>query len=616
MLPNAGSHAWDITAGPDGALWFTEESGNRIGRITTAGVITEWSIPSGSGYPHGIIAGPDGALWFTESMGNRIGRITTAGVIREWALPVAGSYPWDITAGPDGALWFTEYSGNRIGRITTAGAVTEWELPNPESIAHGITAGPDGALWFTEWGGNRIGRITTSGSVKDWNLPAAGSSPWDIAAGPDGALWFTEASGNQVGRAAIGSSWFLAEGCTAGGFETWVLVQNPGDEGVTVDLTLMTEEGPLSLPELQGVVIPARTRTSFNLGSYVQTYNVSTVVVPDEGDIICERAVYGNGRTWGTDSIGATSPASTWYLAEGCTAGDFETWVLVQNPNAREIAVNITFMTSGGPLAGPQNVAIPARSRHSFNLGEYVTDYNVSTRVESPGGGVVCERAVYGNGRTWAHDSVGVTTPANTWYLAEGCTAGDFETWVLVQNPNAVDVTVDLTFMTSDGSKAGPEDVLIPANSRYSFNLGEYVTDYNVSTRVESSGGRVICERAVYGGNRTWGTDSIGATAPTPVWYLAEGCTGGDFETWVLVQNPNAVDVTVDLTFMTLAGPLAGPQDVLIPASSRYSFNVGEYVTDFNVSTRVESTGGGIVCERAMYGNSRTWAHDSVGFPE
>jgi streptogramin lyase len=30
----AGAVLWDITAGPDGNLWFTENIGNRIGRIT------------------------------------------------------------------------------------------------------------------------------------------------------------------------------------------------------------------------------------------------------------------------------------------------------------------------------------------------------------------------------------------------------------------------------------------------------------------------------------------------------------------------------------------------------------------------------------------------------
>ena len=40
--------------------------GNKIGRITTAGAFTEYPIPTASSNPEGITAGPDGALWFTE----------------------------------------------------------------------------------------------------------------------------------------------------------------------------------------------------------------------------------------------------------------------------------------------------------------------------------------------------------------------------------------------------------------------------------------------------------------------------------------------------------------------------------------------------------------------
>ena len=52
-----------ITAGPDGNLWFTEDYGHRIGRITQDGVITEFStgIPSGVIRVLGQIASdPDG----------------------------------------------------------------------------------------------------------------------------------------------------------------------------------------------------------------------------------------------------------------------------------------------------------------------------------------------------------------------------------------------------------------------------------------------------------------------------------------------------------------------------------------------------------------------------
>jgi streptogramin lyase len=75
-------------------------------------------IPGG-GYPVLIALGPDGALWFTENVGNRIGRITTIGAIDEFAIPTPDSSPAGITAGPDGAVWFTEAFRNKIGRITT-----------------------------------------------------------------------------------------------------------------------------------------------------------------------------------------------------------------------------------------------------------------------------------------------------------------------------------------------------------------------------------------------------------------------------------------------------------------------------------------------------------------
>ena len=199
----------------------------------------------------------------------------------------------------------------------------------------------------------------------------------------------------------VADTWYLAEGCTAGGFETWVLVQNPSEYDAVVNIQFQTETGPVSPPTLQGLTIPGESRSSFNVGAYVSTYNVSTKVIAIQGTIACERAMYGNGRTWGHDSIGVTVPSSSWYLAEGCTAGGMETWVLVQNPNASPVTVDLTLQTETGPISPPalQDVPIPAASRRSFNLGDFVSTYNVSTQVVSSGGEVICERAMYGNGR-------------------------------------------------------------------------------------------------------------------------------------------------------------------------------------------------------------------------
>jgi streptogramin lyase len=191
-----------IAAGMDGALWFTEVlAANRIGRITTAGIITDYyPLPIAYSDPFGIAAGPDGAMWFTEYSRDRLGRVAPASGITEFPLPASG-YPYGITAGPDGALWFSEVVGNKIGRSTTAGAITEFPLPTANSNPRGVTAGPDGALWFTE--NDRLGRISTAGLIDEFPVPSANSDPTTVTTGPDGALWFTEYGGNRIGRAVL-----------------------------------------------------------------------------------------------------------------------------------------------------------------------------------------------------------------------------------------------------------------------------------------------------------------------------------------------------------------------------------------------------------------------------
>jgi uncharacterized repeat protein (TIGR01451 family) len=190
-FPTAGQPV-GIALGSDGNLWYTDNTGQRIGRVTPAGVITLFPAPSNSD-PYGIAAGPDGNLWYT-GRSNKIGKVTTAGVITEFP---AGGAPNGIVAGPDGNLWFTERNASRIGRITTAGVITEFPT---SGYGQEIARGPDGNLWFTETSGNRIGRITTAGVITEFLIPTANSGAWGITAAPDGNVWFTELDGNKVGR--------------------------------------------------------------------------------------------------------------------------------------------------------------------------------------------------------------------------------------------------------------------------------------------------------------------------------------------------------------------------------------------------------------------------------
>src|SRR5262249_55988771 len=108
-------------------IWFTEATSNKIGKITTAGVITEYPIPTSNSEPLGIARGPDGNMWFAEQNQNKIGIITPTGSITEFTVPTPASLPQDLALGPDGNMWFTEFQGNRIGRtlpLCTGGPIS------------------------------------------------------------------------------------------------------------------------------------------------------------------------------------------------------------------------------------------------------------------------------------------------------------------------------------------------------------------------------------------------------------------------------------------------------------------------------------------------------------
>jgi hypothetical protein len=491
----------------------------------------------------------------------------------------------------------------------------------------GIADDGSGGAYVT-WGDLDIGRVFAQhvdkvGSVlwfhseRVCGLESSQKSPQIVSDDAGGAIfaWEDKRSGTSLDVYAQstdalkpqGPVWYLAEGCTAGGMDTWVLVQNPTESPVDIALDFQTDRGLVSGPR---GTIPPLSRTSYYVGTYVTSYDVSTMVSAGPGFVVCERAMYGNNQAWAHDSIGVTEPARTWYLAEGCTAGGMQTWILVQNPGDAPVDVALDFQTGGGLVPGPRE-SLPANSRRSYDVGRYVTTYDVSTKVTASGD-VVCERAMYGNNWTWAHDSIGATAPDMGWVMAEGCTGGGMQTWILVQNPGSATANIEMYFLTDAEVLAGPVES-IPPGSRRSYNVGQYVSSYNVSTAVFCNSGEVICERAMYDSNWTWGHDSIGSRYSKSVWFLPEGCTDGGMDTYILVMNMSDQNTEMRMFFLTDKGITGGPSEVL-PPFSRRTYYAGDYVTSFQVSTVVVADSPSIICERAMYGNGGAWAHCSIGY--
>ena len=327
---------------------------------------------------------------------------------------------------------------------------------------------------------------------------------WNFGSGEEGH--------SSVGTTTPSKTWYLPEGSSAWGFETWTLIQNPNSEDAEVTLTYMTQEGEQKSFTKK---IPAYSRATYNMAVDIGEKD-SSIKVSSNVPVIAERAMYRNNRREGHSSIGSTTPATDYYLAEGAVGWDvgFETWVLVQNPNDKETEVSLTFMTQSGEVPGPSFKMAP-NSRESIPLhGILPKDTDVSTHVHG-NNPIIAERAMYwtSSGQEVCHDSIGMDSAHSTFYLPDGWTDNGRETWTLIQNPNSTSVEVEISYLTPTGKGNVTKTETIPANSRKTFNMLSHSGIQGraaIMVRSKTSGKKIMVERAMYWNSRGAGTDTIG----------------------------------------------------------------------------------------------------------
>jgi virginiamycin B lyase len=398
------SRPWGITAGPDGALWFTNRDSNSIGRITTTGTVSNYT-GTGISAPFGITVGPDGALWFTNGGNASIGRITTTGTVGNFTGTGIND-PIAITAGPDGALWFANEGNDSIGRITTTGTVINYGGSGIRG-PNGITAGPDGALWFDNFGADSIGRITTSGSVTTyrdgtWEVPW-----WGITAGPDGAIWFSNSQTNTVAKIPLGKPTItpgaaaVVEG-NSGTVDLHVPVRlsNPNGQTVTVQWNTVflnagsaIEAGPASDYSPAGGTVsfaPGETRSSVTI-----TVNGDTVVEPDEWIVVSfHDATNANiGGFAGLGFGGITDDDRSTVVPGGATviegnSGTSQLQVPVTLSARSTVPVtvqwNTVFLNAGSAIeADPASDYTPAGGTVSFAPGETTSSVTITVNGDT-----------------------------------------------------------------------------------------------------------------------------------------------------------------------------------------------------------------------------------------
>ncbi len=328
------------------------------------------------------------------------------------------------------------------------------------------------------------------------------------------AMYWNGMSGGHcnTGVTSTQANWYFAEGSTANGFETYLLLQNPGDANATANIDYMTVGGLVHGP--QGLILAPQSRTTINVADTPEVANAVEVAaqVTSNNPIVVERSVYWNGRSDGSCTAGTNEPGLEWYFAEGSTGtgpgGQFETYILLQNPGDNLAQVNIIYMNASGAQP-PVPVNVEAHQRVNVYVANTLAgDNQVSAKVESDQP-IVAERAVYWNSMRSGTCGVGAPSPLFKHYLAEGCTDGGFATWILLQNPGPAAATVYITYLTGDGPQE-KDAFVVPAGTRQNINVFEDVgATTNVSAEVISSGPLVV-ERSVFWNSWIGGSVSKG----------------------------------------------------------------------------------------------------------
>jgi virginiamycin B lyase len=204
-VPTKGAHPHDPAVGPDGALWFTEQMANKLGRLDPeTGAFKEYPLVAGKNSgPHGLTADSEGNIWYTANFAGYIGKLDPrTGKVTEYKMPDEKSDdPHTAVFDAHGILWFTAQGRNTVGRLDPkTGKVVLKAVPTESALPYGIQVNSKGVPVFCELGTNKMGSIDTKTlEITEYTLPES-ARPRRLAIAADDTVYFTDFKSGHLGR--------------------------------------------------------------------------------------------------------------------------------------------------------------------------------------------------------------------------------------------------------------------------------------------------------------------------------------------------------------------------------------------------------------------------------
>lgn len=312
-IPTQNSEAEYIAVGPDGNLYFTEadffnyqnQEQAIIGRISTSGSMLEIPIPGTSrDEPWDIVAGPDGNMWFTEQFSGEIVSMVpptnvagtqekgTSSMVRVSAhqpAPIAEvSLPETYDVGPlfsargsDGNLYTVEQFKNALAKVGPGGAVSE--ITAPAGSVGTLATGSDGNVWYCD-NNNGLNRLnTTTNVVTNFPTPSSGDCH-DLVASADGSLWWDNPGAGNIGKmttSGVATEFPINASLLSGPGGTVWIQAGPGFERLNPDGTVAAAYTLPPQAATLGGVSQCTGGADGNLWCEGYTYDSNTGVFPD-----------------------------------------------------------------------------------------------------------------------------------------------------------------------------------------------------------------------------------------------------------------------------------------------------------------------------------------------
>lgn len=187
----------DARRDPSGDVWWTDFTGNRLGRISlSTNSLTLWSLGA-AGNPRGTAVDDAGRVWATDSFAPHVyGFNPGTTELCTYTVPDNGASVYMVARA--GEIWLGDWRQDRILKLDpTSNRFTIWQLA-AGAYPGGLAADGSDNLWWVDRNQGIVAQLEPASSrLTTYPLPA-GSSPRMISVS-GGRVWYSEVTSRTIG---------------------------------------------------------------------------------------------------------------------------------------------------------------------------------------------------------------------------------------------------------------------------------------------------------------------------------------------------------------------------------------------------------------------------------